>query len=136
MVRGFVSFTPLPGTWLGARVPGFFLLPALGAILFVSKRKNCPCNSFFVKGKRKGRSKNASPAAFFDLPFRTLTKIFLLIKWIVLGGKKNELPRWYRLKQHQPSAGQLVFTLSGGIVPRSIPHFPPLPMYTKTPELP
>lgn len=92
MVRGFVSFTPLPGTAVGTRVPGFFLLPALGAILFVSKRKNCPCNSFFVKGKRKGRSKNASPAAFFDLPFRTLTKIFLLIKWIVLGGKKRIAP--------------------------------------------
>jgi len=92
MVRGFVSFTPLPGTAVRTRVPGFFLLPALGAILFVSKRKNCPCNSFFVKGKRKGRSKNASPAAFFDLPFRTLTKIILLIKWIVLGGKKTNCP--------------------------------------------
>lgn len=32
------------------------------------------------------------PQHFFDLPFRTLTKIILLIKWIVLGGKKTNCP--------------------------------------------
>ena len=32
------------------------------------------------------------PQHFFGLPFRTLTKIFLLIKWIVLGGKKTNCP--------------------------------------------